>query len=92
MIKQILRRLFGLELTVSGVMSDFQAKINQLKQVAEYQRLKAGKEAAKIEKAIKAQDKAQSEVHDAERTIESLQAITSQTKQLSLADFKKEVK
>lgn len=92
MFIQFLRRLIGKELTVANVMYDFQYKIKQLQAVAKAQRLKAAKEALKAEKALKAQDKAHSEAHFADKTIQALEAITKQTTQLSLADLKKEVK
>lgn len=92
MFMQFLRRLMGKDLTVANVMYDFQYKIKQLQAVAKAQRLKAAKEALKAEKALKAQDKAHSEAHFADKTIEALETITKQTTQLSLADLKKEVK
>lgn len=88
----LLKVLLGRYTTVSGVMADFDVKVKQLEQVVSYQKEEQARQAERIAKAVKAQDKAQSESHKAASTIEALKAITSHTNQLSLADLKKEVK
>lgn len=88
----ILFRTIFAPLTTAGVMADFNLKLKQLEVVATKQRLKQAKEAAKIQKALKAQGDAENEEACARHAISSIRSLVRQPTTQTLEEIKKEMK